>query len=71
MRSAFTVCGLLAVIGLFCILCSVGNYDWFFENRRAKPFVRMFGRKGARILYFAFGIFLVGLVAMMMLNALL
>ena len=67
MTEKFTTCGILALIGLFCIICSVKNYNWFFENRKARPFVRLFGRKAARIVYLALGIFLVGVSAVMML----
>jgi hypothetical protein len=68
MTENLIACGLFALIGLFCILCSVKNYNWFFENRKARPFVRLFGRKAARIVYFTFGVFLVGLSAVMMLG---
>lgn len=36
---------------LMCILASIFNWDWFFNNRRAYIFVKIFGRNGARIFY--------------------
>jgi hypothetical protein len=67
MKENLIDCVIVALIGLFCIVCSAKNYNWFFENRKAKPFVWLFGRKAARIVYFTFGVFLVGLSAVMML----
>jgi hypothetical protein len=34
-----------------CLLASAFNWDWFFNNRRAYFFVKIFGRNGARIFY--------------------
>jgi hypothetical protein len=59
--------GILALVGLFCIICSVKDYNWFFEHRKAKLLVRLFGRKGARIFYLALGVFIVCLSAVIML----
>jgi len=44
--------------GLFSILASVLNWNFFFENRRANIFVKILGRNGARIFYFLLGLFL-------------
>lgn len=50
---------LLAVFaGLFSIAGAVLDWDWFFNNGRARPFVKMFGREGARAFYIALGLFL-------------
>lgn len=50
--------------GAFSIFCAVKDYDWFMNNRRARPFVQMFGRQGARAFYIFLGAILlfVGLV---------
>lgn len=45
--------------GIFSILASVKNWDWFFNNHKARPFVRIFGRTGARIFYGLLGIFII------------
>jgi hypothetical protein len=42
---------LVVVAGAFCIAASVKNWDWFFNNRRARLIVVIFGRNGARIFY--------------------
>ena len=56
---------LFILAGAFSILASVKNWDWYFNNRKARPFVRIFGRTGARIFYGLLGIFIivVGVVA--------
>lgn len=45
--------------GAFSIFCSVKDYDWFFNNHRAKPFVFLLGRNGARVFYILLGIFII------------
>ena len=45
--------------GLLCILASVYDWDWFFENYRARLFVTLFGREGARVFYLILGIILI------------
>ncbi|MDE6091713.1 MAG: immunity 17 family protein [Ruminococcus sp.] len=56
---------IVILAGAFSLLASVKNWDWYFNNRRARPFVRIFGRTGARIFYGLLGIFIivVGVVA--------
>ena len=44
--------------GLFAILASVFNWDFFFENRKAKFFMSVFGRNGSRIFYSILGLLL-------------
>ena len=52
---------LIAVFGAFTIACAAGDWDWFMESRRARLFVRLFGRNGARIFYGLLGLaFVVG-----------
>lgn len=36
---------------LLAMLASIFNWDWFFNNRKAYIFVKLFGRNGARIFY--------------------
>jgi hypothetical protein len=45
--------------GLFALVASVKNWDWFFTNRKTRFFVTLFGRTGARIVYALLGVFLV------------
>lgn len=45
--------------GMFCILASVLNWNFFFTNSRARPFVKFLGRGGARIFYTLLGVFLI------------
>ena len=51
---------LFILAGVFSFVASIKNWDWYFNNRKAKPFVRIFGRTGARIFYTLIGIFIMG-----------
>ena len=55
---AFTVFFAIAA-GAFCIYCSYKDYDWFFNNHKARPLVSLFGREGARKFYYVLGAILV------------
>ncbi|WP_229684805.1 immunity 17 family protein, partial [Deinococcus roseus] len=44
--------------GLFTLAASYYNWDWFFNNWRARPFVALVGRTGARIFYALIGVVL-------------
>ena len=44
--------------GLFAISASIFNCDFFFENRKAKIFMSLLGRKGSRIFYAILGLML-------------
>jgi hypothetical protein len=53
--------GLLMVgAGAFSVAGAYANWSWFFGMRRARPFVAILGRTGARILYAAIGGGLIG-----------
>jgi hypothetical protein len=42
--------------GLFVIAAAILDWDWFFEDWRAKFFVDALGRDGARLLYGVLGV---------------
>jgi hypothetical protein len=50
---------LFLIAAAFLFLAAWQNWDWFFENHRARVFVLLFGRNGARVFYAALGCFLV------------
>ena len=50
---------LMIIIGLFSITAGILNWDWFMNNWRARFFVNIFGRNGARAFYIGLGIFIV------------
>jgi hypothetical protein len=52
--------------GIFAIVGAVGDWDWFMTNNKARIFVSLFGRTGARIFYIVLGLFLVGLAVWML-----
>ncbi|MBR1723476.1 MAG: immunity 17 family protein [Ruminococcus sp.] len=61
------VAGLLVVlVAVFCFFCAYKDYDWFMENRKARLFVGLFGRDGARKFYMGLGVVLgvLGVVVM-------
>lgn len=45
--------------GLFSIAGAYFNWEFFFSSRKARPFVQLIGRNGARIFYAALGIFII------------
>jgi len=55
------------LIGLFTIIASATDWDYFFNHIKAKLFVKIFGRKGARIFYMilGFGLLAFGVLSML------
>lgn len=52
--------GLIAISGgIFSIVCAAKDFDFFMNNHKAKFFVDLFGRNGARIFYGILGATLV------------
>jgi hypothetical protein len=51
---------ILVAGGVFSITGAVLDWDWFLESRKARFFVTIFGRTGARIFYVLLGIVLAG-----------
>ena len=47
---------ILVLIGLFSIVCSVFDFEWFMNHRKARFFVKIFTRNGARIFYAILGL---------------
>ena len=45
--------------GIFTIFCAFMDYDWFLNHYKAKLFVALFGRNGARGFYIILGIILI------------
>lgn len=53
-----TLMALLALlVGLFSVFCTVKDYDWFMQSRKARFFVNLWGRNGARAFYIVLGSF--------------
>lgn len=50
---------MFVIIGGFSICGAYFNWDFFFESRKAKPLVAIFGRNGARIFYAILGAFII------------
>ena len=50
---------LFIALGLFSIVASIMNLDWYFQTSGAMTFVKWLGRKGARIFYFLLGLGLI------------
>lgn len=49
---------LILACGIFTIFCAAKDYDWFMNHRKAKLFVAIFGRGGARVVYVLLGLVL-------------
>ncbi|MGB0432335.1 MAG: immunity 17 family protein [Bacteroidia bacterium] len=49
---------LVAGAGAYSIVASINDWEFFFKSRRATLFVKMFGRKGARIFFSLLGLFM-------------
>ena len=48
----------ILLAGLFSIVCAAFDFDWFMNNSRAKFFIKIFKRSGARVFYIVLGIVL-------------
>ncbi len=46
----------LLISGILCILAASLDWGWFFNCRKIRPYVILFGRGGARILYLLVGV---------------
>ncbi|GDX80942.1 hypothetical protein LBMAG42_27530 [Deltaproteobacteria bacterium] len=49
----------MLLAGLFTLVCASRDYDWFMNHRKARLFVSIFGRTGARIFYMGLGVALI------------
>ncbi len=47
---------LMIAFGLFLIVTSIFNWDWYFKQRRAQIIIKSLGRTGARWLYGMLGV---------------
>ncbi|MDR1880600.1 MAG: immunity 17 family protein [Tannerellaceae bacterium] len=57
--SEYMVLIVFVVAGLFSLVASIGNFDWYFSSRKASGIVQWFGRTGARIFYGLLGLLLI------------
>ncbi len=53
----------MLLAGIFTVVCASKDYDWFMNHRKARLFVAMFGRGGARVFYVGLGMSLIVLSA--------
>ncbi|MCQ3931630.1 MAG: hypothetical protein DPW16_14325 [Chloroflexi bacterium] len=59
---------LLFGAGAFTIVGAVMDWNWFMNSRRARFFVAIFGRMGARIFYVLLGLFIIGMAGIIYLG---
>ncbi len=57
MNIAFMI--IMVLGGIFSICGAVFNWDFFFENYKARPVVKLIGRNGARVFYVLLGLFVI------------
>ena len=51
-----TISGIVFMaIGLFIMISALANWEYFFDNNKAKFFIKIFGRQGTRIFYIILG----------------
>ena len=62
MALVIIACGIFSLCGAFF------NWDWYFNNRKARGIVAVFGRTGARIFYAVLGIFIIALGAVVLIG---
>lgn len=51
----------MVLLGLFSIVCSYMNFEFFMNNYKTKFLLSLIGRNGTRAFYFALGLLLLGL----------
>lgn len=56
--------GLLGGVGFFAVAAAVMDWTWFMNHRKARFFIQLFGRNGARVFYglLGFGLMVFGMV---------
>ena len=59
-HEVFLVGIIVILIGIYCILAAIFNWNWFFNNSRARGISKMLKRTGARIFYAVLGILFAG-----------
>ncbi len=47
---------MFAILGALSISAAIFNFKWFFTSENGKLFVKLFGKKGARIFYGIVGV---------------
>jgi small neutral amino acid transporter SnatA (MarC family) len=57
MNSTYAVFAIFA--GIFTIVGAAADWDWFMNNHRARLFVSLFGRDGARVFYVILGLLII------------
>ena len=50
-----------AIAGLFTLVCTIGDFDWFMNHHKSRFWVGLIGRPATRGLYIVLGILLTGL----------
>lgn len=57
--SEYFILFIFIALGLFSLVAGVFNIDWYFQTSGAATFIKLFGRKGARIFYALLGLGLI------------
>ena len=50
----------LILVGIFTVAGGVFDWDWFMGHWKSRLFVKMFGRRGARLFYIVLGLVIAG-----------
>lgn len=66
MQEMFAKGAFAILAGIFTIVCAAADFDFFMGNRKAKFFVNLMGREGARFFYAVLGFIMCGLGVFML-----
>ena len=55
----YIIQGIFVAVGLFAILASIFNWDWFFQSQNTQFIVHNVGRKQARMFYALLGLLMI------------
>jgi hypothetical protein len=55
--------GAFILIGMFAMAAAIADWEPFMRSQKARLFVGVFGRRGARLVYVLIGLMLVGVGA--------
>ncbi|MEG1543779.1 MAG: immunity 17 family protein [Tannerellaceae bacterium] len=57
--SEYMIMAIFIGLGLFSVVASLFNFEWYFSTSGAQTFVRKLGRGGARLFYALLGFALI------------
>ena len=59
---------IFAIVGLFSIVATIANWNWFFNSSNARMLTGRMSRKAARFFYFIIGIAIIFMAIYLVIN---